>query len=106
LIAAEGLHILLHIGRLVVNLKGSVYFLSSLAYDTLIISEKNWVNIGVTKATIILFELFLGSKVNFHKSMLVGINVIETWLANAISMLNFRMNFFICAKLHSLRSLK
>ncbi|MCI01257.1 cytochrome P450 [Trifolium medium] len=53
------------------------------ADDTLIVGEKSWANIRVLKANLILFESISGLKVNFHKSLLVGVNIAESWLVDA-----------------------
>lgn len=48
--------------------------------DTLIIGEKHWSNIRIIKENLLLFESMLGLKVNFQKSLLVGINVSQGWI--------------------------
>jgi len=45
------------------------------ADDTLILGVKSWANVRYMRAVIILFEQVSGLKVNFHKSMLTGINI-------------------------------
>ncbi|MCI74890.1 RNA-directed DNA polymerase (Reverse transcriptase), partial [Trifolium medium] len=40
------------------------------------------------KATLQLFELISGLKVNFHKSVLIGVNVNPSWLEDAADVLN------------------
>lgn len=45
------------------------------AYDTLILREQIWSNIRTIKALLVLFELVYGLKINFHKSMLVGVDI-------------------------------
>jgi len=42
------------------------------------------------RAVLILFEEVSGLKVNFHKSMLTGVNVPESWLSEAASVMNCR----------------
>ena len=42
------------------------------------------------RAALILFERVSGLKVNFHKSMLVGINVADSWLAETTLVMNCR----------------
>ncbi|MCH96748.1 cysteine-rich receptor-like protein kinase, partial [Trifolium medium] len=61
------------------------------ADDTLIVGEKSWANIRAIKAILILFELVSGLKVNFHKSMLVGVNVSDSWLINAAVVVNCKI---------------
>ncbi|MCI46389.1 putative non-LTR retroelement reverse transcriptase, partial [Trifolium medium] len=56
--------------------------------DTLIVSEKSWANVRVLKANLILFELISRMKVNFHKSLLAGVNIFESWLLDAARVLN------------------
>ena len=40
---------------------------------------------------LLLFEAMSGLKVNFHKSMFVGVNISESWLAKATSILNCKV---------------
>ncbi|XP_039688540.1 uncharacterized protein [Medicago truncatula] len=56
--------------------------------DTLLIGERSWANIRALKALLILFEVTSGLKVNFHESMLVGVNIHDSWLAEAASPTN------------------
>jgi hypothetical protein len=51
--------------------------------DTLLLGVKSWANIRAMRAVLVLFEAVSGLKVNFHKSMLVGVNVVEAWLSKA-----------------------
>lgn len=44
---------------------------------TLLLAEKSWSKIRSLRANLILFEIIFGLKVNFHKSLLVSINVEE-----------------------------
>jgi hypothetical protein len=48
------------------------------ADDTLILGEKSWANVCHMRASLILFEQVFGLKVNFHKSMLTGVNVSDS----------------------------
>jgi len=59
--------------------------------DTLLIGERSWANIRALKALLLLFEVTSGLKVNFHKSMLVGVNIHDSWLAEASSVLNCKL---------------
>jgi hypothetical protein len=43
------------------------------------------------RAVLLLFESVSGLKVNFHKSMLTGINISDSWLAAATLVLNCRV---------------
>ncbi|XP_058783884.1 uncharacterized protein LOC131658629 [Vicia villosa] len=44
-------------------------------YDTLLMGSKSWSNVRSLKAVWLLFESIPGLKVNFHKRMLVGVNI-------------------------------
>jgi len=59
--------------------------------DTLLIGERSWANIRSLKALLLLFKVTSGLKVNFHKSMLVGVNIHDFWLAEAVSVLNCKL---------------
>jgi hypothetical protein len=61
------------------------------ADDTLIIGRKGWGNIRVIKANLMLFELMSGLKVNYHKSLLVGINIAHSWIEEAANILNCKV---------------
>ncbi|GAU35959.1 hypothetical protein TSUD_207630 [Trifolium subterraneum] len=54
------------------------------ADDTLLLRVKSWANV---RAVLVLFETMSGLKVNFHKSMLVGVNIPDSWLGEAASTL-------------------
>jgi len=51
------------------------------ANDTIIVCEKSWANIRAIRAILLLFEDLSGLKVNFSKSLLVGVNVHGSWLS-------------------------
>ncbi|GAU16594.1 hypothetical protein TSUD_233460 [Trifolium subterraneum] len=53
------------------------------ADDTLLVGAKNWANVRALKVVLVLFESVSGLKVNFHKSMLFGVNVVDSWLHEA-----------------------
>ncbi|GAU22483.1 hypothetical protein TSUD_296020 [Trifolium subterraneum] len=57
------------------------------ADDTLLVADKNWANIRAIKSILLLFEVMSGLKVNFHKSLLVGVNVVDSWLEEAAGVL-------------------
>jgi len=59
--------------------------------DTLLLGEKSWANVRALRAVLIPFEAVSGLKVNFHKSMLVGVNISESWLIEAATLLNCKM---------------
>ena len=54
------------------------------ANNTLLIGVKSWANLRAMKAVLLLFESVSGLKVNFHKSMLFGVNVNDSWLHEAV----------------------
>lgn len=43
--------------------------------DTLLIGEKSRANVRALKKVLLIFEKIYGLKINFHKSMVIGINV-------------------------------
>ncbi|MCI29939.1 RNA-directed DNA polymerase (Reverse transcriptase), partial [Trifolium medium] len=57
------------------------------ADDTLLLGVKSWANVRALRGVLVLFEAVSGLKVNFHKSMLVGVNVAESWLSEAAAVL-------------------
>jgi len=59
--------------------------------DTLLIGDRSLANIRALKALLLLFEATSGLKVNFHKSMLVGVNIHGSWLAEAVSHLHCKL---------------
>lgn len=61
------------------------------ADDTLSVGEKSWVNVHALRAVLVLFESVSGLKVNFHKSMLCGINICDSWLGAAASSLSCKV---------------
>jgi len=61
------------------------------ADDTLILCEKSWSNIRAMCAILLLFEDLSGLKVNFAKSLLVGVNVHGSWLSEAALVLNCKV---------------
>ncbi|RHN65973.1 putative RNA-directed DNA polymerase [Medicago truncatula] len=61
------------------------------ADDTLILCEKSWANIRALRATLLIFEELSGLKVNFSKSLLVGVNVPGSWLSEASLVLNCKV---------------
>jgi len=79
----------------------NVYFSRLQFVDgTLLVGNKNWTNIISLKALLLLFEASSGLKVNFHKSILVGVNVTTSWLNEVASVLNCKIGhvpfFYIC----------
>jgi hypothetical protein len=61
------------------------------ADDTLLLGIKSWANVRALRAVLVLFETLSGLKVNFNKSMLVGVNIPESWLGEAASVLCCRV---------------
>ena len=45
-------------------------------------------NVRAMRAVLLLFEEVLGLRVNFHKSMLTGVNITDSWLMKAASVMN------------------
>ena len=99
LLAAEGLHVLmealsannLFTGYRVGSIAPVVVSHLQFADDTIILCEKSWANIRAIRAILLLFEDLSGLKVNFSKSLLVGINVHGSWLSEAASVLNCKI---------------
>jgi len=58
------------------------------ADDNLLMGVKSWENIRILKSVLMLFEYVFGLKVNFHKSMLYGVNISDSWLHEAASVLH------------------
>ena len=59
--------------------------------DTLLLGIKSWANVRALRAVLVLFEEMSGLKVNFHKSLLVGVNISDSWLVEATSILNCKV---------------
>lgn len=57
------------------------------ADDIIILGEKSWANLRAMWEALHIFAAMSGLKVNFHKSLLVGIHVCELWLHEAASVL-------------------
>jgi hypothetical protein len=98
IIAAEGFNMLMgkavDSGRFTgYKFDGGDEYFSHLQYadDTLIIGGKSWGNIRIIKANLKLFQLMSGLKVNFHKSMLAGINIDQSWLEEAANILQCKV---------------
>jgi hypothetical protein len=99
LIAAEGLHVMMNAlvdTGMFTGYKVGVDNLASITHlqfadDTLLVCDRSWANIRAIKALLLLFEASSGLKVNFHKSMLVGVNIHDSWLAEAPSVLHCKL---------------
>jgi len=61
------------------------------ADDTLLFGDKSWANVRALRAVLNLFADMSGLKMNFHKSLLVGTNIGESWLTAAASILNCKV---------------
>jgi hypothetical protein len=61
------------------------------ADDTLLLGAKSWANVRALRAVLVLFEMMSGLKVNFHKSMLAGVNISDSWLHEAASALRCKV---------------
>ncbi|CAJ2672096.1 unnamed protein product [Trifolium pratense] len=71
LLAAEGLNVLME----------------AMVARNLFTGGKSWANVRALRAVLVLFETMSGLKVNFNKSMLVGVNISDSWLGEAASVL-------------------
>jgi len=60
-------------------------------HDTLLVGVKSWDNVCALWSTLVIFEEMSGLKVDFNKSMLVGVNVPDSWLCEAVSMLSCKV---------------
>jgi hypothetical protein len=86
LLAAEGLNVMMRAmveanqftGYTVGGLEGVTVSHLQFADDTLLVGVKSWANVRALRGVLLLFELMSGLKVNFHKSMLVGVNISES----------------------------
>jgi len=84
LLAAEGLNVLMKAlvetgtftGYKVGGANPVVVSHLQFADDTLLIGNKSWANVRAMRAGLVLFEAMFGLKVNFHKSSLVGVNIV------------------------------
>jgi hypothetical protein len=74
----EGLNVIIHASVEKQDAQDRISHLK-FAYDTLIVGKNSWRNIRAFKAILILFELVSGLKVIFHRSMLMGVNVNDSW---------------------------
>jgi len=59
--------------------------------DTLLMGVKSWENVRALRAVLFLFESMSGLKVNFHNSMLIRINIDESWVHEAVSVLSCKI---------------
>jgi len=99
LIAAEGLNILMK--AMVDNNLYNWYVVGTVnqvvvshlqfADDTLLLGNKIWANVRALRAALVIFEAMSGLKVNFNKSRLVGINISDSWLNEAATVLSCKV---------------
>jgi len=61
------------------------------ADDTLLLGHKSWANVRALRATLVIFELMSGLKVNFNKSSLVEINISYSWLSEEALVLSYKV---------------
>ena len=99
LLAAEGFNVLMEAltrnnlfsGFQVGNSASTMVSHLQFADDTLILGQKSWANIRAMRAILLLFQSLSGLKVNFTKSFMVGVNVAQSWLAEAALVLNCKV---------------
>jgi len=99
LLAAEGFHIMMDsmisnnffIGYKVGRAQNVSISHLQFADDTLIFGEKSWANVRAMRVVLHLFAAMSELKVNFNKSELVGLNVPQSWLLEAASVLRCRV---------------
>lgn len=59
-------------------------------YDIIFVT-KSWGNVRTIRATLLIFEAMSGLRVNFNKSLLVGINISDSWLHEAVAVLSCKV---------------
>jgi hypothetical protein len=62
------------------------------ADDMLLLGVKSRANVRALRVVHVLFELMSLMKVNFNKSLLVGVNVPDSWLNEEASVLNCKVS--------------
>lgn len=62
------------------------------ADDTLLLGAKSWANVRTLHAVLTLFAEVSCLKVNINKSILVGVNIADSWLHEAASILNCKVS--------------
>jgi len=60
--------------------------------DTLLVGAKSWAIVIAVWVVLLLFEGLSGLKVNFQKSMLTSVNINDSWLTEAASVLRCRVD--------------
>ncbi|GKV41384.1 hypothetical protein SLEP1_g48927 [Rubroshorea leprosula] len=66
------------------------------ADDTIVFGNASEENIWAVKSIMRIFEMVSGLKINFGKSMLMGINVPEEWMTRMSCILNCKQGSFPC----------
>jgi len=61
------------------------------ADDTMLLGNKSWANVRALRAALIIFESMSGLKVNFHKSLLMGINISDSLMTEAAAVLSCKV---------------
>ncbi|MCH80408.1 cytochrome P450 [Trifolium medium] len=95
LLAAEGLNVMMRAmvqsniftGYSIGSTNPTVVSHLQFADDTLLMGAKSWANVPALQTVLVLFEKVSELKVNFHKSMLAKINIGDSWLTEAASVL-------------------
>ena len=64
------------------------------ADNTLIIGQKSWLNVCSMRVVLLILEQLSGLEVNFHKSLLTGVNVSDSWLSEVARVLHCRVRAF------------
>lgn len=99
LLAAEGLNVMmksmvensLFTGFGVGNRNSYVVSHFQFVDDTLLLGVKSWANVRAFRAVLSLFAVMSGLKVNFHNSLLVIINIADSWLKEAAYIMNCKV---------------
>jgi hypothetical protein len=99
LLAAEGLNVMmsslvannLFTGYGVGNTNSVAVSHLQFADDTLLLGAKSWANVRALRAVLTIFAEMSGLNVNFNKSILVGVNIADSWLNEAASILNCKV---------------
>ncbi|CAJ2662251.1 unnamed protein product [Trifolium pratense] len=69
-------------------IQGSIVVLHlQFADDIILMGVKSWTNVRALWPVLVLFETMSGLKVNFNKSILVDVNIPDSWLGEAASAL-------------------
>ena len=99
LLAAEGLNVMmkamvernLFTGYGMGHANSMVVSHLQFADDTLLLGGKSWANVRALRSVLSLFAAMSGLQVNFHKSLFVGVNIADSWLNEAASLLHCKV---------------